>query len=207
MIFHIPVTFIYITIDQSSLPVKFKHIISYSCVPAEPSVNDSTKNAACIFYKYIKRPGGLCNDIITSLYVSGNKSTLVYGERETTTFQSYFNFFEITDKCKPIMRDLFCRYHFPPCDTTLEKPRTRRICRRSCEHLDFVLCPKEMDFIRNAAKTAPTFDHDMINCSTYDVANGGDAPECYQYQPLQGKSIYSYYRRVGAFGTILAPNC
>lgn len=191
MIFHIPFTFIYITIDQSSLPVKFKHIISYSCVPAEPSVNDSTKNAACILYKYIKRPGGLCNDIITSLYVSGNKSTLDYGERETTTFQSYFNFFEITDKCKPIMRDLFCRYHFPPCDTTLEKPRTRRICRRSCEHLDFVLCPKEMDFIRNAAKTAPTFDHDMINCSTYDVANGGDAPECYQYQPLQGKSIYS----------------
>ena len=43
-----------------------------------------------------------------------------------------------------------------------------------------------MAFIRNAAETAPRFDYDMINCSTYNVANGGDAPECYQYQPLLG---------------------
>ena len=84
------------------------------------------------------------------------------------------------------MRDLFCRYHFPPCDTSLRIPRPRRICRRSCEYLDHVLCLKEMISVRIAAKTAPGFDHKMINCSTFDVANGGDAPECYQYQPLPG---------------------
>ena len=109
-----------------------------------------------------------------------------YGDRETFTFQSYFNFFEISERCQPIMRDLFCRYHYQPCDMSLRIPRPRRICRRTCEHLDYVLCVKEMEFIRNAAKTAPRFDYDMINCSIYTVANGGDAPECYQYQPLLG---------------------
>ena len=119
----------------------------------------------------------------------GNKSTLDYGEKETTTFQSYFNFFEIGEKCGSMMKDLFCRYHFSPCDTTLGKPRVRRICRRTCEYLDLVLCREEMIYIKEAAKSAPEFDHDMINCSTYDVANGGDAPECYQYHPLPGNCI------------------
>ena len=44
-----------------------------------------------------------------------------------------------------------------------------------------------MIYIKNAAKTAPVFDYDMIKCSTYDVANGGDAPECYQYHLLPGE--------------------
>jgi len=47
-----------------------------------------------------------------------------------------------------------------------------------------------MIYIQNAAKTAPVFrvfDYDMINCSTYDAANGGDAPECYQYHFLPGE--------------------
>lgn len=159
----------------------------FSCVLAEPPVNDSVKNASCIFYTYTL--GGLCKGIITSLYVFGNKSTLEYGEKETSTFQSYFNFFEISEKCRPMMKDLYCRYHFPPCDTSLGRPRARRICRRTCEFLDQDLCREEMIYIRKAAKTAPVFDYDMINCTTYGTANGGDAPECYQYQPLRGTNI------------------
>jgi len=44
-----------------------------------------------------------------------------------------------------------------------------------------------MILIREAAKKAPVFDRDMINCSLYDDANGGDAPECYQYYPISGE--------------------
>ena len=162
----------------------FIYLIFCSCVQAEPPVNASTRDKYCIFYEYTT--GTLCKGIITSLYVFGNQATVDYGDRETFTFQSYFNFFEISERCQPIMRDLFCRYHYQPCDMSLRIPRPRRICRRTCEHLDYVLCVKEMAFIRNAAKTAPRFDYDMINCSIYTVANGGDAPECYQYQPLLG---------------------
>ena len=162
----------------------FIYLIFCSCVQAEPPVNASTRDKYCIFYEYTT--GTLCKGIITSLYVFGNQATVDYGDRETFTFQSYFNFFEISERCQPIMRDLFCRYHYQPCDMSLRIPRPRRICRRTCEHLDYVLCVKEMAFIRNAAKTAPRFDYDMINCSIYTVANGGEAPECYQYQPLLG---------------------
>ena len=156
-------------------------------MPAEPPVNTSARNASCIFYTYTK--GGLCKDVITSLYVFGNNDTLDYGERETEKFESLFSFFEISEKCKPIMKDLWCRSHFPPCDTTLENPRVRWICRRTFKYLDRVLCKDEMSDIRKVAATQATFDRDMINCSTYDVANGGDAPECYQYHPLAGNCI------------------
>ena len=153
-----------------------------------PPVNASAKKGACIYYSYnIKE--GFCNDIITSLYVFGGNKTLSYGERETSTFRSYFNLFNIAGECRPLMRDLYCRYHFPPCDTTLDKPHARKICRRTCEYLDQELCRKEMIFIRDAAKNAPVFDKDMINCSLYDDANGGDAPECYQYYPISGAYI------------------
>ena len=49
-----------------------------------------------------------------------------------------------------------------------------------------VLCKREMDLVVQAAITAPGFDHDMINCSTYPVASGGDGPECYQSSSLPG---------------------
>jgi len=157
-----------------------------SCVQAIPSVNASAKNASCIYYTYNIK-GGFCEDIVTSLYVFGDSGTLRYGEFETNTFRSYFDIFEIANECRPLMRDLYCRYHFPPCDTSLYKPRARKICRRTCEYLDQELCKKEMILIREAAKKAPVFDRDMINCSLYDDANGGDAPECYQYYPISGE--------------------
>lgn len=155
----------------------------FSCVQAVPPVNPSAKNASCIFYKYPVKDG-FCKNIITSLYVYGDSDTLAYGEKETSSFLSYFGLFDIAAKCRPIMRDLYCRYHFPPCDTSLDKPQARRICRKTCEYLDQDICKEEMIFIRNASKTAPIFDYDMINCSLYDIANGGDSPECYQYYAL-----------------------
>ena len=158
----------------------------FSCVQAIPPVNASAKNASCIFYTYNIK-GGFCKDIVTSLYVFGDSGTLKYGEHETNTFRSYFEFFDIAVECRPLMRDLYCRYHFPPCDTSLNKPRARKICRRTCEYLDQEVCKKEMILIRDAAKNAPFFNKDMINCSLYDVANGGDAAECYQYYPIPGE--------------------
>ena len=149
-----------------------------------PAVSASARNASCILYSYTTN--GLCKNIITTLNVFGDKSTIKYGETETQALLSYFKIFQISEKCNPIIRDLYCRYHFPPCDTTLEKPRKRRICRRSCEYLINVPCKKEMILVKEAAKTAPYFDHRMINCSTYPVANGGDPPECYQSSLLPG---------------------
>ena len=153
---------------------------------ALPPVNASAKYASCIYYTYNIKDG-FCKDIIKSLYVFGDKDTLTYGEHETNTFRSYFEFFDIAEECRPLMKDLYCRYHFPPCDTSLDKPRAITICRRTCEYLDQEVCKKEMILIRDAAKNAPIFNQDMIKCSLYDDANGGDAPECYQYYPISGE--------------------
>ena len=126
----------------------------------------------------------------------GEKSKLDYGEKETSTFERFIDNPKIGEKCRPMVRDLHCRYHFPPCDTTLGKPQMRRICRRSCEYLDLVVCRDEMIFIKEAAPDLPYFDRDMLNCSLYDVANGGDAPECYQYHPLAGNCIDISTKRI-----------
>ena len=154
---------------------------------AIPPVKASVKNDFCTYYTYNIK-GGFCKDVITSLYVYGRSGTLKYGEQKTKQFQSYFDLFEINDECRPLMRDLYCRYHFQPCDTSLDIPRSRKICRRTCEYLDQQLCKKEMISIRDAAaKKVLFFDQDMINCSLYDVADGGEAPECYQYYPIPGE--------------------
>ncbi|XP_078383586.1 uncharacterized protein LOC144666105 isoform X1 [Oculina patagonica] len=168
-----------------------------SCVQAVPPVNASAKNASCIFYNYAIKDG-ICRDIITSLYVFGNQSTLEHGEKQTERFHKLSNMdpVKISEKCKPIMIDLLCRYHFPPCDTSLDKPQARQICRKSCEYMDQDLCKKEMIYIRQAAEAAPVLDKDMINCTLYEMANGGDAPECYEYFSLPGddtKSSDCYY--------------
>lgn len=127
---------------------------------ALPPVNASARNASCIYYSYNK--GSFCKDIITSLYVFGDSGTLSYGEYWTSTFESYLSILEITDECKPLMRDLYCRYHYPPCDISTDKPRARKICRRTYDYMDKELCKKEMILIRDAAKTAPVFDQDII---------------------------------------------
>ncbi|PFX27312.1 Angiopoietin-1 receptor [Stylophora pistillata] len=167
--------------------------VNSSCIPAFSLVKSSARNASCIFYEY---KGEFCKDIITSLYVYGNQSTLDYGEKETNTFGGYFNLFEISERCKPVIRDLYCRYHFPPCDETLGEPKDRGLCQRSCLYLIQDVCKSEMNFLRNASRDAPVFDQKMINCSLYKPTNGGDAPECYEWPDIPGddtKSLDCYY--------------
>ncbi|XP_068704711.1 inactive tyrosine-protein kinase transmembrane receptor ROR1-like [Montipora foliosa] len=155
---------------------------SSRCIQAVPAVSEFARNNSCIFYKYTL--DGFCKDIITSLYVFGDQRTIAHGENQINALQFYYRFLTIGQKCAPLLIDLYCRYHFPPCDTTLEKPRKRGICRRSCNHVLDVLCAREMDLVRQEAITLPGFDHDMINCSTYPVASGGEGPECYQFSSL-----------------------
>ena len=164
--------------------------VCFSCIQAEPPVNDSAKNGACMFYNYTVGDG-LCKNVISSLYVFGDNDTLAHGEEQTLRFQRFFGMTiaKISEKCKPIMIDLFCRYHFPPCDISLNKPHARRICRKTCEYMDQDLCKEEMVHVRQAAEAAPVVDKDMINCTLYGIANGGDAPECYEYYSLPGRCL------------------
>lgn len=151
-------------------------------------MNATTQKASCIFYNYTVKDG-LCKNIITSLYVYGDNSTLERGEVQTKRLQNFLNnvdVVKISAKCQPIMIDLFCRYQFPPCDTSLDKPRARGICRRSCVYLDQDLCKEEMIVVRQTAGAAPVLEKNMIDCTLYDVANGGDSPECYQYHTVPG---------------------
>ena len=120
----------------------------------------------------------------------GDSATLRYGETQTDKMASFFSNIEsvrISEQCEPIMIDLFCRYHFPPCDTSLARPHARRICRTSCAYLVHGLCEREMVFFREAIATVPgLLDENMLNCTLYDTANGGDVPECYQYHAVPG---------------------
>ncbi|XP_066022960.1 muscle, skeletal receptor tyrosine protein kinase isoform X1 [Pocillopora verrucosa] len=159
-----------------------------SCIPAFPPVTASARNASCIFYEY---KGEFCKDIITSLYVYGNQTTLDFGEVETETFKTYFKWFDISEKCQPIIKDLYCRYHFRPCDESLDKPTDRRICRSSCDYLMDDVCKKEADVLKMAVSSSPDFNPNMINCSFYQPANGGDAPECYEWPDIPGDNTNS----------------
>ncbi|XP_068735923.1 uncharacterized protein [Montipora capricornis] len=155
---------------------------SSRCIQAVPAVSTFSRNNSCIFYKYTL--DGFCKGIITSLYIFGDQGTIEHGERETKTFENFYKLFHVGEKCGSPLTDLYCRYHFPSCDTTLEKPRKRRICRRSCNHVLHVLCKREVGIVRQIGKTSPNYDHATINCSTYPVASGGDGPECYQSSSL-----------------------
>ena len=156
----------------------------FSCIPAFPPVNASARNASCIFYEY---KGEFCKNITSSLYVYGDQSTLDSGERETVNFKGYFDVLEIAPECGIPFKDLFCEYSFPKCDESLAQPKKRRTCRSSCEYLQ-VVCKREMALIRGI----PIFRRyvDLANCSNprfAAAANGGDAPECYQWYDLPGK--------------------
>ncbi|XP_078383581.1 uncharacterized protein LOC144666103 isoform X2 [Oculina patagonica] len=168
--------------------------INSSCVPAVPPVNATAQNSSCIFYNYAVKDG-VCKNIITSLYVFGGKSTLQYGERQTNTFKSAFDIdrIQISEKCRPVLTDAICRYFFPQCDTSLAKPQARPICRKTCEYIDQDICKEETIFIRQAAAAAPQLRKYLliINCTLYDAAKGGDAPECYQYHFIPGDDTKS----------------
>ena len=155
-----------------------------SCIPAFPPVTASARNASCIFYEY---KGEFCKDIIKSFYVYGNQTTLDLGEVETKSFNAYFEWFNISEKCQPIIKDLYCRYYFRPCDESLGEPTDRRICRSSCDYLMDDVCKKEADVLKIAVVSSPHIDSKMINCSFYQPANGGDAPECYEWPDIPGE--------------------
>ena len=156
----------------------------FSCVPVEPVVNASTKNAACVFYNYTAK-NGLCKNSISSLYVFGDSATLQNGEIRIKLFVGFFARGlpdQISEQCKPILIDLYCRYYFPPCDTSLARPLARRICRTSCAYMFRGLCEKEVEKFRGF------LDENILNCTLFgDTANGGDVPECYQYHTVPGQ--------------------
>ena len=52
------------------------------------------------------------------------------------------------------------------------------------------MCKKELVILRKIAQIDSSFDRDMINCTTFSPAVGGEAPECYQHHPIPGESRY-----------------
>ena len=155
-----------------------------SCIPAEPPVSSAMRNASCSFYPKI---AGACEDIISSRYVYGDPGFLRGSESLNARFNGYLKAGFISEGCQFSIKELACRYLFPLCDTSLNKPRGQGICRKTCQ---FVLhgkyCAKELDVLRTIAKTDPVFIENLINCTIYPAANGGEASECYQHPALPG---------------------
>ena len=104
------------------------------------------------------------------------------------SFERYIPFYPFSEGCKSIIADLYCRYLFPLCDTTLSTPYPRHICRKSCEFALHVICKDDLTRFKEIAQRDPDFDPNLINCSTYPVDGGGEAPECHQYHSLPGTS-------------------
>ena len=155
-----------------------------SCIPAESPVSSAMRNAYCSFYP---KKAGACEDIISSRYVYGDSGFLRDREDLNARFDGYLRAGFISEGCKFFIKEMVCRYLFPLCDTSLNKPRAQEICRKTCQ---FVLhgkyCAKELDVLRTIAKTDPVFIENLINCTKYPAANGGEASECYQHPALPG---------------------
>ena len=157
-----------------------------SCVQAQPKVTLSSKKSSCIFYK---DEGKSCQNVIGNQSIFdkfGDK--LRHSKTLARSFERYIPFYPFSEGCKSIIADLYCRYLFPLCDTTLSTPYPRHICRKSCEFALHVICKDDMIRFKEIAQRDPDFDPNMINCSTYPVNAGGEAPECHQYHSLPGTS-------------------
>ena len=85
------------------------------------------------------------------------------------SFERYIPFYPFSEGCKSIIADLYCRYLFPLCDTTLSTPYPRHICRKSCEFALHVICKDDLTRFKEIAQRDPDFDPNLINCSTYPV--------------------------------------
>ena len=157
------------------------------------------RNASCSFYPNIT---GACEDIISSRYVYGDSGFLRGSESLNARFNGYLRLGFISDGCKFFIKEVVCRYLFPLCDTSLNKPLAQRICRKTCQFVINEKCAKELFALRIIAEagTEPGFDGNLINCTTYPAADGGEAPECYQYHALPGD--YLLY-----FLWLSAPRC
>ena len=158
-----------------------------SCVQAESEVSLSQKTASCVFYP---KTGQSCENIVGNQYVFDvHKDDLRRSKILTGNFENYISLYKISDGCKLVLSDLYCRYLLPLCDTSLSKPYPRLICRTSCVFALHVTCKKEFAQFREIAGKDSALDPNMINCSTYQLDTGGEAPECYQYHSLPGKSL------------------
>ena len=159
-----------------------------SCIPAEPTVSSSMRNASCSFYPKIDEA---CKDIIISPYVYGDSRALRGSEGVNARFNSYLTAGFISEGCKFFFKDVVCRYLFPLCDTSLNKTLAQGICRKTCQFVIYGKCTKELDVLRAIATTEPDFVEKLINCTTYPAANGGEASECYQHPELPGDYLTS----------------
>ena len=98
------------------------------------------RNASCSFYPKITGP---CKDIISSRYVY-----LRGGESLNARFEAYLRLGFISEECQFFSKEVVCRYLFPLCDTSLNRPLAQGICRKSCQFLDLwkvrkrVSCPE-----------------------------------------------------------------
>ena len=157
-----------------------KCLFFFSCILAEPPVSSAMRNVSCSFYPKIAGP---CEDTISSRYVYLRGS-----ESLNARFEAYLRLGLISEECKNFSKEVVCRYLFPLCDTSLNRPLAQGICRKSCQFLIYEKCAKELVALREiaAAGTEPGFDGNLINCTTYPAANGGEAPECYQHHALPG---------------------
>lgn len=157
-----------------------------SCVQAESEVSLRQKTASCVFYPKI---GQSCENIVGNQYVFDiHGDDLRLSKILTGNFENYISLYRISDRCKPIILELYCRYLLPLCDTSLSKPYPRQICRTSCVFALHDVCKRELAQFREIAGKDSALDPNMINCSMYQLDTGGEAPECYQYHSLPGKS-------------------
>ena len=154
-----------------------------SCIPAEPPVNSAMRDASCSFYPKI---AGACTDIISNRYVYGDPGFLRGSESLNARFDGFLIL--TSEECKLFIKEAACRYLFPLCDTSLDKPRAQGVCRKTCQFVIYEKCAEELVGLRAIAEagTEPDFDRNLINCTTYPAANGGEAPECYQSHALPG---------------------
>ena len=154
-----------------------------SCIPAEPPVSSAIRDASCSFYPKI---AGACKDIISNRYVYGDPGFLTGSESLNARFDGFLKL--TSEECKRFIKEAACRYLFPLCDTSLNMPRAQGVCRKTCQFVIYEKCAEELVGLRAIAEagTEPDFDVNLINCTTYPTANGGEAPECYQSHALPG---------------------
>ena len=68
------------------LSLCFVSIYIFGCIPAFPLIKSSTKSAPCILFEYKRKLG---RDIITTLLVYGDWSTLDFGERKRRQWKTF----------------------------------------------------------------------------------------------------------------------
>ena len=141
------------------------------------------RNASCSLYPKI---AGACKYIIGSRYVYGDSSFLKGREDLNARFNGYLKAGFLSEGCEVFIMQMACRLLFPLCDTSLNKPRAQGICRKTCQFVLYGKCAKELHILRAMVKKESDFSENLINCTTYPAANGGEASECYQYRALPG---------------------